>query len=531
MRHAALLGLFLLAACSGRNDARPERDAAADPPHGDAAAERPDGRVEQPGPGFPTAIDLPQAIHGAFFANPTVYESIPLRARVAGETDAVQLVVDGMTLEATPVGDEWVATLPMRGMTEGAHQVEAIAGEAHAQAELVIGSEGQQITSFGVDGLVTTPAVHREGNSLFLSYVEREGDRGLVLREIDGAARPLGEDIKIDLGTQAVIYAKVAITADRIAVLFQRSGRPFASYFRLLDRTGNPITDVVSLDPDGYGGMEGGDIAHDGKGFSVVYRAWGGPGPSRVMFARFDAQGGAMTGPLVVAEERDPDDGRFEPSSPVGVACGEGRSFVAFTRKAYDPILEFWVPKTEVAVVSHDGHVESSEPPARESGWGYFHWESYVFRSREGALALWVASELNESDESPPLEILANEISPSGERLAPTATTLVDAPDNRYEPYVSASPHHRWGVMLWGDARSYADDLLHGRIRLYAAPIGEDAAGIAPTEFEHARLFANVAHIRGAALGSNTIVVWLDDRRSVSVFDRHPEIYVDTVWE
>ncbi len=52
------------------------------------------------GSGGAPVVSLPQAIGGAMLANPVAYPDVPLRVRVDGTADAVDVEMEGATIDA-----------------------------------------------------------------------------------------------------------------------------------------------------------------------------------------------------------------------------------------------------------------------------------------------------------------------------------------------------------------------------------------------------------------------------------------------
>ncbi|MBL9103592.1 MAG: hypothetical protein JNL82_21775 [Myxococcales bacterium] len=106
---------------------------------------------------------------------------------------------------------------------------------------------------------------------------------------------------------------------------------------------------------------------------------------------------------------------------------------------------------------------------------------------------------------------------------------LVQAPETRGEPTFVATDEAR-GIVAWTDQRTYVD-IQTGRIELMARRANDDAlATDAEDVIPHARFVAGTAHLRGAAAGTNAVLVWIDERDGGSVVNPRPEVRLETVW-
>ena len=95
---------------------------------------------------------LPQAMGGAFWANPDLYPEIPLKIN-ADPGSQVEVDFDGQSIAATAEDFVHVATLSIADVEDGAHELSIrIDGEAiDAQPVLHIGRAGNQFTDWDID--------------------------------------------------------------------------------------------------------------------------------------------------------------------------------------------------------------------------------------------------------------------------------------------------------------------------------------------------------------------------------------------
>jgi hypothetical protein len=522
MRRALLGVLGLAIACGGgghdHDHARP--DAAATPAV-DAA----------PG-GTPTAIELPQAIAGALLANPITYAALPVRVRVTGGADEVSVAIGGERFAAAAVSaDEWLAEVPIATRADGVHAVSVVArgggAEVSAEAELVLDRDGVQLTDFGVAGAAATPRLHRVGDELWLTWADRsDGPRKAWLRTLDGAGRWLGEPQVLVAGDSEVHAARAAVGADSIAVLVQRQGGPYRNFFTVVDAKGAEILAPIALDPDDRYGSFGGDIVFDGESYLAVWRTNDGAGAGEIRWLRYHEASGDLVGPVVVAASGDGDPiAGFEPFTVIAVApAGGGDSLVSFVRKRHDAILELEVPRSEVARVAADGTVTAVE---LAGGAGDFTWhhECRVFAGAELPVALWTAGDLTASEPIP--TVLYGARGAESAVLDPQRARVIDAAEHRSEPALIAGGHGE-PILAWLDQRSKAGGA--GKIELWAAELGADLSAPSTAVFAHAVFIENTSQLGGAPLGSNAMLVWLDERHGSGLFDPRPEVWLETVW-
>jgi hypothetical protein len=296
------------------------------------------------------------------------------------------------------------------------------------------------------------------------------------------------------------------------------------------------------LDAPGWTGAPQGDIDFDGSGWVAAYRSdppMGGSGTAN--WVRIDEATHKVTGPVAVAtagagDAADPT-GSFEPLSFIMVRAVGDTSVVSFLRDRWSVPLDLAIPLSQYAVVGQDGAVKTSFYGGDPTTF-FHHWESRVYRERGQFLPLWAAVDLNSPLDNPPNIFYAAQVDPTAidkDLLGPAGqqyvapTTVLDAPDDRAEPFVVPHPE-LLGVLLWEDLRSYTLTPAMGQIQLYVAPIGDNLQSAAPVVFEHARFVEDTAELNGVAAGTNVILVWLDERHGDGIAMPTPEVYFETAW-
>jgi len=531
--HVVFVPLALLAAACGSPNEGALPDAAPGAP--DAAPS-----FDAPDPLPLTGVSLPQAVDGAMWANRVVYGEIELRIAVTGDAAAVSVTID----DAAPIaaadddGDRtWIAVLPITSLADGFHSIAATAsghaGEsASATAELGIGTTGVQLTSFGTDGGAGTPRIHWHEGEVWLTWCDRrEGNRKAWLQRIDGGGRFQGHPVLLVDSEAETLYARTAFGESSIGVLYQEPGGPYETYFTVVDFDGNQLLDPIALDPEGWYGSFGGDISFDGTAFVAAWRVNNGGGKSEVRWLRVAESGLQVTGPAAVAASGGDDPiGGFEPISFISVAAIGDRSMVGFVRKRYDSVLEMSIPKSQVVLVDDGGNVLSSDYAGVETDWT-FHHECRVFAADGRFLPLWSADDLTSSEQTIPTDFFATYADPTG-ALDPDrgeGELVLTAADHRVEMSFVEHPDY-FGVLAWLDERSYAASLTTGRIELYAAPIDDDLHAGTTVVFPHARFIEGTAQLNQVTAGSNTLMVWIDERHGNGITDPKPEVWFETAW-
>lgn len=495
-------------------------------------------------PGPLSDVALPQAVDGAMWANPDVYTEIPLHVAVTGLADAVTVTVDGgdpIAAQDDDFDQDWVAMVPIDTLADGMHDVEvsAVAADVEplvASAQLGTGTEGVQLTDFSSVGMSGVPRLHRVGDEAYLTWTDRSAtDAEAWLRKIDGAARWTTDRVALVGAEEETLYSRSAVGDSSIGLLYQApGGMPYVNHFKIVDTDGTELMATMDLDPEGFGGSFGGDIAFDGSGYVMVWRVNDGAGASEVRWMRVDETTHDVTGPVVVAAAgegiaSDPVGG-FDPFSFMDVAVVGDLSMVSFVRYRFDTALAMEIPKAQLALISDDGTIEYQEFAGRETAWTWDR-ECRAFDVGATFVAVWSEVDLTDPDPNSPNAFHSTRTDGDGS-LDPTrggGVVMLDQVDDRDEPFLLAHPDHL-GVLAWWDHRAYT--LGSGGIRLYAAPVTDELTTIVDEEvvFEHGRCIAGTTHLHAAPAGTNVLLVWIDERHGGGVMDPRPEVYFETVW-
>jgi hypothetical protein len=474
------------------------------------------------------------------WANPEVYSEIPLHVAVEGTADSVTAQVDDEApVDASYTGSgDWVADVPIAGLADGIHDLEVTvlgpgADPIGISAELGTGTEGVQLTDFEVVGMAGVVRLHRVGREAWLTWTDRsEGDAEAWLRKMDGAGRWTTEKVALVGAPEETLYARTAVGASSIGVLYQAHGSPYANHFKAVDFDGAELMEAVDLDPSGWNGSFGGDVAFDGDGYVLAWRLNDGTGGGQVRWMRVEESTWETTGPVLVAETGPGDStdivGGFEPFSFVDVAAIGGMSIVGFVRSRYDSGLDIAVPKGQLALLGTDGTIQWSDYAGVDDDWTW-HRECRTFEAADTFVAVWSAANL--IDDDLPNYFFAAQTDSEG-ALDPdrgAGTLMLEQVDDRDEPFFV--PHaDRFGVLAWWDHRAYTFHPSDGRIELYAAPVSASLELGDDVVFEHARCVAGTTHLHGAPAGTNVMLVWRDERHGSGILDPKPEAWFETVW-
>lgn len=486
----------------------------------------------------PLSISLPQTVDGALLANPSVYAQVPLHIDTTGNPDQVEVDFDGKTVTASdPEKDgSFVAELPLTGLADGLVKLSAHASRAgqtpvSADAEMVIANTGVRITENAKVGMAATPRLHRVNDALWLTWRDRTASNaGIYLRRLDGGARFSADAVTLIDPSVNALYARTVFGKTGIGILYQTLGNPYVNHFEVVDPTGKELVPSIDLDPPGTYGLSGGDVAFDGTGFVFVWRISDGT-KQEVRWARVEESGGALTGPLVVAQSGNDDpNGGFPGFVPLGVRTIGDKSLVSFVRERWDGLLAMAIPKSQLALVSNTGSVTWSAYAGKESDWT-FHHEARVFSAHGSLVSIWSANDLSSPENNPPNVFFGTKTDAQGE-LDPNrgaGAVVVDAPDDRGDPFLLEHPQH-FALLAWLDHRSYAGGISQGKIELYVAPLADDLSSGTPTVFGHARFIAGTSELNAAPAGTNAMLTWIDERNGKGILDPKAEIWIDTAW-
>lgn len=483
------------------------------------------------------ALELPQAMDGALWANPFTYAEIPLHVAVTGKPSHVDVVLDGKTYSAMDDGGgTWTAKLAIADMKDGEYEL-AVKAEgknaaaASISATLALGSEGRRLTVYDEVGLARSPQLVLRDGQLLLTWIDRSagGNARLYMSQVDGAGRFIGDRVTLAQSpNNEILWAFVAHGQSSLGILYKEFGTPYKTFFKMVDPAGKELSAPVALDPMGMEGSWGGDIAYDGSGYVMVWRSFNGMA-NELRWARFDEQSAAMSGPMVVAAAGSGDPvGGFDPFTFLKVKPSGDLSIVTYVREHYSQILALGLPKSELAVVNKDGTIVGSGVLGNSVDFSW-HYESRVFDVGGQLVSLRVASDLNDPADNPERAFYASRVNADGTMTkSDKGTKMFTALDAREEPHLTAHPS-AFGALMWLDDRSYSVDIATGHIDLYVALVKDDLTTQDPTVFKNVSFYAGLAELNGVAVGTNVPMFWIDRRHSVGIESKW-ELYFDTAW-
>ena len=497
------------------------------------AADTPDSVDERP-----LGAALSQAIAGAMYINAAEFPTAGIRVQTTGPADSVHVSLGESVVVATRTGgDHWLAEFDISSLGTGTHSVEAIAraGEAAeaAHADLVIGVDGLQFTDWEAVGNALTPRLHHIDDSLWLTWAEASTDpRHAWLQPLDGAARALGDRVRITPEDVDIVYVRTAVGDGAVGVLYQESAEPWANWFQIVDIEGNVLLDPIALDAAERTGMYGGDVAYNGDEFVAVFRdTAGSPGTSRIMWFSASADG-TVTGPTQVAAANDSGARDFVAATMrFDIAPLGDRSLVTFVRDRYDSLLELEVPRSEGVIVDSVGGIVDAGLLPSPPQFG-FHHEAHAFAAADSVFVLWTLNDLLSEETYPPFIIYGQRIDATLDRLPRALGTaaIEDEVGTRSEPYFIYHGSDFEGSVAWTDERCNAIGTPPCHIELYVRMVGSTMSPRRAEVIDHARFVAGTSQINGIGIDRNAILVWVDNRHGFGLLEPRPEIYFDTVW-
>jgi hypothetical protein len=483
-----------------------------------------------------TSITLPQSVQGALWANPELYPVLPIHVAVKGSASTVSIQLGDQSIQATDDDEDgdFLAQVPIADLAEGVHTLTASDGSATATAELHVGSEGVQFTHFDEVGRAATPRLHRHNDGLWLTWEDRRTEpRRTWLQQIDGAGRGLGEPIGLTPAGKDVVYGRTVPGNNTLAVLYQTKNPGYQNWLTVVDWTGDEVVPPMALDPVGAQGSWGGDLSFDGEGFVVVWRTYSADmDKGEIHWLRLDETTLETTGPVVVTQsgQEDPH-GDFLPFAFVGAEALGDHTLITFVRDHYNSLLDMSVGRCQAAVVHRDGSVgnETLLPTPLAMPFGF---QAFVHRVHGELVALWTAVSLYDEELNPPHRIIGGRINTKIITVPGSAQAhvILQGPTERGEMVLIEHPTH-FGTMAWTDQRSKVADPIDGRIQLFVAAVDENLVADPHTLIPHARFIQDTSQVNGQALGTNTFLLWLDERHGGTLGNSHPEVYFETIWE
>jgi len=485
------------------------------------------------------SLSFPQAVGGAFWANPDLYPTIPVHVVVTGDVSSVEVTLGdalALAVEDMATGNH-VATVSLADLADGAHTLTATSvtdPTITATATLHLGNQGVQFTDFDVVGRAATPRLYAGTDHFWLAWTDRrEEPRRAWLQAVDGAGQGQGEPMALTPPEHDVVYARAVPGATHWAVLYQTPGLPKENHLLVVNQAGEAMMAPMGLDGTEQNGSWGGDLSFDGAGFVAVWRnVDANTGVSRIYWLRVDEATLAVTGPVVVTESGDDDpEGDFLPFAFLSAETLGEHTLITFVRDHYNGLLEMSVGRCQAAVVHQSGTVvgETLLPTPLSLPFGF---QAHVYRMHDELVTLWTGVSLYDEELNPPHRIIGGTIDTKIITVPGSVQpqVILQAPTERGEMALIEHPTH-YGTMVWTDQRSKEADPINGRIQLMTTSVDADLVAGEPTLIPHARFIQDTSQANGQAAGTNTVLIWLDERHGGTLGNSRPEIYFETIWE
>lgn len=488
------------------------------------------------------SVDLPQAIADAMYVNTTVYDEIPVHAAVEGDAEMVVISHEGNDYPATDDDDDgdWVALVPVSGTGMSDMTVTASAAgmsDVTDTAELVRGSDDIQVTDEDDVGPSTNPHVFTHEGRLFLTYTDRVDGARVLLQELDGAGRPVGDLIVLVPGSVGAVRARIAQNGDHIAVVYKTpTGTPYHSFFAVYDLTGAEVLAPMALeDATSFSDSFGGDLEWDGAAYQLVRRRNDGNGRSWIEWLRI-TEGGDVTGPVELAADTfgnadmptDSDVLRDIPANTfLKLTVVGDTTAITWTRYRYLGLLGAEVLKGYVATLTSEGTVLGEDAFASPDDF-LWTWSFHTYAVHGEAMAIANVDDLASPDVPAPTAFrgFAWDENDLQSPAIDAGALVYQAADTREEPFVVEHRSHH-ATLLWIDhiEKSVQND-IQAPIQLHVAPLSSELGLGEQTIFSQARFFAGAAQLRGTPVYTNLALTWTDARRGFP----SSETYIDFAW-
>ncbi|MBM64981.1 MAG: hypothetical protein CMH55_01950 [Myxococcales bacterium] len=487
----------------------------------------------------PIEIGFLQAQDGAFRANPTINGILPIRLESA-EAEVIEVSLGDQTKPAQRLDDgSWIVEISIEALADGVHEIEARAQAGAAKGDgavrLFIDRQGHRLTDWEAVGTADSPQFHHHHGQLYLTWTDRRAEpRGGYLQAIDGSGAPLAQAISITPADQAVARVHGALGEGLLGLIHQQlvaDGR--RHWISVLDLDGNVLLEPIPLESDRERGRFQHVIAYDGEAWVAAWRLVTADDAEVIRWVRF-SEGGILAGPHEIARagSNDPH-GDFLPYIQMRIAARQGHSVVSFTRDYWDDVLDMGISRNQVVVIDPAGELlEAGILP--HSLLMPFEHESHVHRIGDDLVTLSTASSLADEALHEPHRIFASRV-PTEFPASPEEwdyRLVLDAPRTRGEMMLVA--HEReWAVMAWTDERGRDQPgSPEDKIQLLVAPLSDPDSGFrigGHVAVPHVRLFSGMAKLSGQSLGSQVLLVWVDERNGTAQQSR-PELFMDAIW-
>ncbi len=514
------------------------------------------------GSGGPTALSLPQLVHGAAYADALAFPTLPLVVGVSGaEPDSVDVILDSAApVSATAGADGWVAPLPINLVDPGSHTLLAQAKSggtvtATVKGSLTIAEGSMEFTTFATAGVAYDSHVWHDvpGDALVYTWVSDPPGKQhqLYLNRLDGAFnRLLPADLVINDPADEPLTGYTAAGPSGIGVVYMTEKPGDAHWLvkmRVVDETGKQLVPVMDL-TQGQAAYSMQQAGADPGGFSA---AWlhitpaadpSNPPPVEVRFSRWDVAAKKLVGPITLDSDQPQAAGStqgaqtLEPLAEISIACNTAICLVAYTRDVYNTLVELNIPKIFVATVDLASGALAGTPVAVEaSDWDTQEWGQHLVAVADGSFVLvytandTVAAVTPKSpcDESLERDLLfAVKIDATGKKIG-TPKPIFDDEGSREYPRIA--PHPAGFALFWEDQRSECS--ANGHIRMAPNVASPDLSMLLDPYLEMPGSIALPPEDPTLAVtGTNLVAGWSDNRHGNGLTDIETEIYLDTYW-
>jgi hypothetical protein len=507
-----------------------------------------------------TSLSLPQLVHGAARVDTAAFLQIPVVVGVSGATpDAVTVSVDGNATPAQADGGNFVATVPLTGLTNGPHMLvaEATSGGskvASASGTLVVGLGSLQFTKFASVGPAYASHLVRDlaGDTLAYTWVDvATGTHVLHLNHLDGAFQRLSPtDITLNDAADEPLDGYTAFGADAIGVVYRiqnPSGNHWLVKMRVVGLDGTEKVPAMDL-TNGQAAFSVEAAGVDPGGFSA---AWlhispapdpNNPPPVEIRFARWDTQKNQLVGPITLdMDQPAPPTSQegtqiLEPLAPIGIACNSSICLVSYTRDLYNAEVLLNIPKLFLAVIDlSTGKLAGTPTPVEATDWDTQMFGQHLVTLADGSFALvytandTVAAVTPKSPCDDTLErdlIFAAKIDDKGV-LVGKPKAIFDYEGSREYPRVAEHPEGF--ALFWEDQRSECGP--NGHIRMAANLTGPDLGSLLDPYLEMPGSIGLPPEDPTLAVtGTSFVAGWSDNRDGNGLVQPEPEIFFDTYW-
>jgi hypothetical protein len=512
----------------------------------------------------PTNLSLPQFVHGAAYADTTLFPTIPVVISVTGVTpeDVAVTIDSNTTVVATQDANGYVAMIPVSGLAPGVHTLLAQAGVAgslsgEVQGKLTVGSGSLEFTHVASDGVAYDGHLVHDTAADVLDYtwvdVPGNAKHQLFLNHLDGAfQRLLPGDVVLNDPADEPLSGYTAFGPSGIGVVYmtaQPNDPQWLVKMRVVDPTGKTVIMPTMDLTQGQAAYSIQAAGADPGGFSA---AWlhispapdgGAPPPVELRFSRWDTTANELVGPIVLDSDQPQAAGSaegpqsLEPLGEINIACNATLCLVAYVRDVYDTEVQLNEPKVFVAAVDlQTGMLAAPPAPVEASNWDAQLFGNHLVTQADGSFVLVyqavdtaaAVNPITACDDTEERDLLvAVKIDATG-KIMGTPAPIFDFQGSREYPRIAALPEGF--ALLWEDQRSECA-ASGGHIGMAANTVSADLSMLLDPYVElPSSIGIPPEDPTLAATGTSFVVAWSDNRHGMGLLQDDDEIYLDTYW-